>query len=71
MQFYQSLETMSGKTDIAPDKEEITQFWDGIWSVEPKNNPRANRNEKSEERDGNRDEWSVAPTGRRRQTVRE
>ena len=44
--FYRSLETMSGNTDMAPDKKEIKQFSEGIWSVKAKHNPRASQIEK-------------------------
>ena len=40
-QFYRSLETKSGDTNITSDNEEIKEFWEDIWSVEAKHNPRA------------------------------
>ena len=41
LQFYRSLETKSGSTDITPGEKKVKQFWEGIWSVEAKHNPRA------------------------------
>ena len=37
-QFYWSLETKFGDMDIAPDKQEIEQLYESIWSVEARHN---------------------------------
>lgn len=40
-QFYQNLESNRDDIQIAPDKDETRQFWEGIWGVEAKHNTRA------------------------------
>ena len=40
-QFYQNLENKRNEIQIAPDKDETRQFWQGIWGVEAKHNSRA------------------------------
>ena len=40
-QFYQNLENKCNEEQIAPDREETREFWEGIWSVEAKHNTRA------------------------------
>ena len=50
---YLSLETKAGDSDIAPDKEEIKKFEEGIWNVEAKHKPKSQLNQKSESRDEN------------------